>query len=145
MPVASAHNQQAGFSPGLAARLALVDGRRVFVKAIGPDVVSGAPGGQGSYRREARITAPLPTVPAPALINTWEAGGWVILCLEDIEGTNPELPWQDDQLARVLGALTALAGASAPSPLEAPAAATQGRSDRWPQLASEGARRSRGC
>lgn len=116
----------------------LTDERRVFVKAIGPDAVSGAPGGQDSYRREARIAAALPpNVAAPALIDTWEAEGWVILSFEDIEGPNPALPWRYDQLARVLEALTATAGALTPSPVDAPAAATPGGSDHWRQLASE--------
>jgi hypothetical protein len=137
-PLASAYSQEGGFSPALAARLVLGDERRVFVKAIGPDASSGAPGGQSSYRREARITAALPSsVPAPALIDSWEAEGWVILCFQDIAGTNPVLPWQDDQLARALGTLTALAGALTPSPVDAPAAATPGGSDHWRQLASE--------
>ncbi len=138
-PVAGAYSQQGGFSPALAARLVLGDKRRVFVKAIGPDALSGAPGGQSSYRREARIAAALPSsVPAPALIDSWETEGWVILCFQDIAGTNPVLPWQDDQLALVLGALTALAGALAPSPVDAPTAATTGGTDHWRQLASEG-------
>jgi hypothetical protein len=61
----------------------------------------------------------------------------VILSLEDIEGTNPALPWHYDQLARVLEALTATAGALTPSPVDAPAAATPGGSDHWRQLAAE--------
>jgi hypothetical protein len=36
-PVVQAATQPGGFSPGLAARLRLADGRRVFVKAAGPD------------------------------------------------------------------------------------------------------------
>jgi Phosphotransferase enzyme family len=136
--VVSAHSQEAGFSPALAARLLLADERRVFVKAIGPDALSGAPGGQGSYRREARIAAALPTsLAAPALIETWEAEGWVILCFEDIEGTNPALPWEDDELLRVLEALTLASAALTPSPVDAPAAATPGGSDHWRQLASQ--------
>jgi hypothetical protein len=58
--VSEAVSQALGFSPGLAARLRLSDGRRVFVKAIGPDDESGAPRGRDFYRREARITAGLP-------------------------------------------------------------------------------------
>jgi aminoglycoside phosphotransferase (APT) family kinase protein len=76
-------------------------------------------------------------VAAPALIDAWEAEGWVILSFEDIEGTNPALPWRDDQLARVLEALTATAAALSPSPVDAPAAATPGGSDHWRQLASQ--------
>ncbi|HET9559643.1 MAG TPA: aminoglycoside phosphotransferase family protein, partial [Actinomycetota bacterium] len=34
--VAEAVTQPAGFSPGIAARLRLDDGRRAFVKAVGP-------------------------------------------------------------------------------------------------------------
>ena len=137
-PVVGAHSQEAGFSPALAARLVLADERRVFVKGIGPDSLSGAPGGQDSYRREARISAALPTsVPAPALIETWEAGGWVILCFQDIEGTNPALPWEDDELLRVLEALTVTSAALTPSPIEAPAATTPGGSNHWRQLASQ--------
>jgi hypothetical protein len=136
-PVASAHSQQAGFSPALATRLVLTDERRAFVKAIGPDAPSGASGGQDFYRREARIARALPpNVAAPALLDSWEADGWVILSFEDIEGTNPALPWQYDQLARVLEALTATAAALTPSPVEAPAAATPGGSDHWRQLAA---------
>jgi hypothetical protein len=116
----------------------LADGRRVFVKAIGPDALSGAPGGQDFYRQEARITAALPrSVAAPALIETWEAEGWVILCFEDIGGTNPALPWERDQLLRVLEALTVTAAALTPSPVDAPAAATPGGSDHWRHLASQ--------
>lgn len=39
--VEAAQDQQTGFSPALAARLRLADGRRLFVKAIGPDEITG--------------------------------------------------------------------------------------------------------
>lgn len=61
--VVDARTQPGGFSPGLAARLRLADGRRVFVKAIGAERT---PMGPASYRAEARVTAALPpSVPAP--------------------------------------------------------------------------------
>jgi hypothetical protein len=64
--VVDARSQPGGFSPGLAARLRLADGRRVFVKAIGAERT---PLGPSSYRAEARITAALPpSVPAPRLL-----------------------------------------------------------------------------
>src|SRR5438270_12020206 len=36
-PVVGAWTQPTGFSPGVAARLKTADGRRVFVKAVGPE------------------------------------------------------------------------------------------------------------
>ena len=70
--------------------LSLADGRRVFVKAIGPDYESGAPGGQDIYRREARIVAGLPgSAPVPRLMESWEADNWVVLLFEEIGGGIP--------------------------------------------------------
>lgn len=63
-PVVHAATQPGGFSPGLAARLRLADGRRVFLKAAGPDPNPHTP---ALHRAEARITAALPPPrPAPA-------------------------------------------------------------------------------
>ena len=42
--VAAAVTQPTGFSPGLAVRLRLVDGRRAFVKAVGPEPNPDSPG-----------------------------------------------------------------------------------------------------
>lgn len=127
--VSDADGQLFGFSPGLAARLRLADGRRVFVKAIGPDNVSGAPGGQDAYRREARISAGLPLgVAAPRLVESWEASGWVILVLEDVDGVNPSLPWRADQLSRILRALAETAASLTPF-WSHPLAAAADRSD----------------
>jgi len=62
----------------------------VFVKGHRARLTVGSTWRTGFLSREARISAALPTsVPAPALIETWEAEGWVILCFQDIEGTNP--------------------------------------------------------
>ena len=43
-PVLVAESQPGGFSPGLAARLLLADGRRVFVKAVGAERNPRTPG-----------------------------------------------------------------------------------------------------
>jgi hypothetical protein len=135
-PVVAAVSQERGFSPALAARLRLADGRRAFVKAIGPDEESGAPGGQAAYRREAAIAAQLPpTAPAPRLQASWDEHGWIVLILEDIEGTNPAHPWRGDELRRVLEALTVLAETLTPAPLSAPRAAAPGRRPHWAQIA----------
>jgi hypothetical protein len=137
-PVSEAASQVSGFSPGLAARLRLADGRRVFVKAIAPDEESGAPGGQDAYRREARITAALPRdVAAPRLIDSWDASGWVVLALENIDGVNPDLPWKPDQLSRVLETITETAQRLTPSPIAAPRAGSAGGEGHWASLAAD--------
>src|SRR5687767_11420835 len=61
--VVSANTQASGFSPGVAARLRAADGRRVFVKAVGPEPNPTTP---GIHRREAQIAPLLPaTAPVP--------------------------------------------------------------------------------
>jgi aminoglycoside phosphotransferase (APT) family kinase protein len=117
-PVVSAVTRPGGFSPGVAARLDLGHGRSVFAKAIGPEPNPDSP---EFHRREARVAAALPPeTPAPQLLFADDEEGWVTLVFEHIEGREPELPWRDDELARVLDALTALAAALTPPPLEAP-------------------------
>ena len=122
-PVISAVTQPGGFSPGLAARLQAADGRRVFAKAVGPELNPDAP---RFHRREGRIVAALPSsAPVPRLLwlydegSTEAADGWVVLVFEDIEGRHPTLPWRLDELDRVLDALDALAVSLTPSPLPA--------------------------
>lgn len=133
--IEAAQDQQTGFSPALAARLSLADGRRLFVKAIGPDEITGAPGGQGIYRREAEIASQLPAgVPFPALVEHWETEGWVALLFEDVDGANPELPWEHDQLVRVLDAVGIMAMALTPSPLVVRPAATALGTRHWQDL-----------
>jgi Phosphotransferase enzyme family len=121
--VVAAVTQPGGYSPGAAARLRLEDGRRVFAKAVGPELNPDSP---GLYRAEAQITAALPaTAPAPRLLEIIEEDGWVLLLLEDIDGTTPAQPWQAAELSRVLAALTELAAALTPAPIAAPAAAEE--------------------
>jgi Ser/Thr protein kinase RdoA (MazF antagonist) len=120
-PVLVAESQPGGFSPGLAARLLLADGRRVFVKAVG---VERNPRTPELFRAEARVMAALPaTVPAPRLLWTYDDGDWVALLLEDVDGRPPAQPWRPDELARVLDAVTALAATLTPAPIQAPAVA----------------------
>jgi aminoglycoside phosphotransferase (APT) family kinase protein len=135
-PVVSAVTQPGGFSPGLAARLLTADGRRVFVKAVGPELNPDAP---RFHRREGAIVAALPTTaPVPRLLwsydegeTTGEAdaadpGGWVALAFEDVEGRHPAQPWQPDELDRVLAALDALGESLTPSPLPSELTVTAG-------------------
>jgi hypothetical protein len=59
----AAISQPSGFSPGVAARLRLADGRRMFVKAVGPSPNAESP---AIHRRGARIVSTLPeSVPVP--------------------------------------------------------------------------------
>jgi aminoglycoside phosphotransferase (APT) family kinase protein len=119
-PVVAARTQPGGFSPGVAARLELADGRRAFVKAVSPLPNAKAP---SIYRREGRIVAAIPSAaPVPRLL--WmldgDPDGWVVLAFEDVEGRQPEVPWRDDELELVLEAMAALAADLTPSPLRPP-------------------------
>lgn len=117
-PVIRVESQPKGFSPGVAARLETADGRRVFVKAVGPEPNHTAP---LFHRREAQIAALLPaSAPVPRLLwshDDQEDTGWVTLMFEHIEGKHPAQPWQTDELKRVLDALARLSAALTPSPL----------------------------
>ena len=91
-PVGSATSLSGGFSPGLAAQLGTMDGRRVFVKAVGPEPNPDSP---AAHRREAEIAAALPPdVPAPRLLWSYDEGehGWIVLALEDVDGRTPPSP-----------------------------------------------------
>ncbi|CAN5466042.1 hypothetical protein BH18ACT1_BH18ACT1_00750 [soil metagenome] len=133
-PVVAATTQPGGFSPGLATRLRLADGQRVFLKAL-----SSTPNPQSPemHRREARVAAALPpTAPAPTLRWAHDDGDWVVLAFEDVDGTHPILPWRPHELTRVLDALAELAAILTPSPveLEAPGSLIGGSFDRWRRL-----------
>ena len=113
--VAEAESQRGGFSPGVAARLRLTDGRRVFVKAVGESLNAHAP---VLYRREAAVAGRLPaTVPTPRLLATYDEDGWVALVFEDVEARQPHLPWRRNELERVLAALADLSRSLTPTPV----------------------------
>lgn len=117
-PVVAAESQPGGFSPGVAARLTLADGRRCFVKAVHPAANAHAP---DLHRREAAVVAALPPdVPVPRLRWSIDEGpdGWVVLAFDDVDGRQPAVPWRPDELDRVLVALEALADRLTPSPIE---------------------------
>jgi Ser/Thr protein kinase RdoA (MazF antagonist) len=117
-PVVEAASQPGGFSPGLASRLRLADGRRVFVKAVGPEPNPDSP---EFHRAEARIAAALPpAAPSPRLLWAHDEAGWVALAFEDVDGRPPTLPWRLDELRRVLAAVADLAAALTPAPVDAP-------------------------
>jgi aminoglycoside phosphotransferase (APT) family kinase protein len=116
--VVEAVTQPTGFSPGMAARLRLDDGRRVFVKAVGPEPNPDSP---GIHRAEARTMAALPrSAPAPRLLWSLDQRGWVALAFEDVDGAHPALPWRPGELRRVLELVTAMAAALTPAPAGLP-------------------------
>jgi hypothetical protein len=115
--------QPTGFSPGLAARLRLSDGRRVFLKAVAEAANPDTP---DIHRREARILGSMPaSAPAPRLVWTYDESGWVALCLEDIDGRHPHEPWTEDDLSLVIAAARKMAKDLTPSPIEVDRTAAQ--------------------
>jgi aminoglycoside phosphotransferase (APT) family kinase protein len=114
--VIEAVTQPQGFSPGLASRLVLDDGRRVFLKAVHE---SANPDTPKIHRREARILSALPiTISVPRLLWTYDEGGWVALCLEDIDGRHPHEPWTAEDLSLVIAAAQKMSRDLTPSPIE---------------------------
>ena len=117
--IATVASQPSGFSPGAAVRLRLADGRRLFIKAAGPEPNREAP---RLHRREAMVVAALPPdAPVPRLLWSHDEGddGWVVLAFEDVEGRHPTQPWRDDELSSVLEALEALSVVLTPPPSRA--------------------------
>jgi serine/threonine protein kinase len=112
--VLAAETQPGGFSPGIAARVTLEDGRRVFVKAVGPEPNEFSP---GFHRREIEIVSSMPEgVPVPRLLWSYD-DEWVVLVFEDVEGREPAHPWRADELERVLETAARLERMLTPSPI----------------------------
>lgn len=116
-PVRAARDQPGGFSPGVASILELGDGERIFLKAAHP---SGNPQTPDVHRREVTVLGAMPP-DAPVARLRWALDegpdGWVVLALDALDGRQPGIPWQADELDAVLVALTELADALTPSPL----------------------------
>jgi hypothetical protein len=105
-----------GFSHGLAARLTLANGNRVFAKAVAAD-----DGLARAYRAEARYAGQLsPQIPAPRLRFVLDTNGWVALVFDDVEGRHPNLS-DPAELSGVLHLIEQHATALTPNPvLDAP-------------------------
>ncbi|HET7419102.1 MAG TPA: aminoglycoside phosphotransferase family protein [Candidatus Dormibacteraeota bacterium] len=114
--VVEAITQPGGFSPGLAARVVLEDGRRAFVKAVHEGANPDSP---NIHRREARIVVAMPsTAPVPRFLWGYDEDGWVALCFEDVEGRHPAEPWTGSDLHLVVEALRKMARALTPTPID---------------------------
>ncbi len=128
-----------GFTPGYAALLGLGNGTQVFVKAVSAEQNPESP---ELARREIEVARILPPeVCAPRLWWSDDDGTWVLLGLQPVDGRAPELPWQPDDLARSLRALTELAQYGTPAPTELPAVADvmTGLAAGWGLLAADDA------
>lgn len=103
--VVAATNEPGGFSPGLAARCRLADGRRVFIKAVSPEQNEHA---CRIHRREAEVATRVGALPhAPRLRHVEDDGRWVALVFDEIDGRQPQEPWRLDELDVVIPAIRA--------------------------------------
>jgi aminoglycoside phosphotransferase len=135
--VVTARSQPLGFSPGLAARLVLADGRRAFAKAVGLERNADAP---GMHRREIGVLSALPPgLPVPALLGSYDDGDWVAIVTKDVDGMPPVEPWRPAELRRVVDAMAVLAADLTPSPIDAPPIADldTGMFRAWRNLAAD--------
>jgi aminoglycoside phosphotransferase (APT) family kinase protein len=116
--IVSADVQSGGFTPGLAARLQLADGQRVFAKGI-PTAHPLA----DKYRDEADTTRLLPpATPAPRLRWDGQIADWVVLILDDLDARHADLSPGSPDVPRVVATIASLADALTPCPaLDAPA------------------------
>jgi hypothetical protein len=113
--VTAATTSGAGFTPGLACRLLLDDGRRAFLKGIAQEHPFAA-----QYAEEVDITPAMPKGVGPRVL--WSAApevgaGWWLLCLEDIPGGNPVLAPGSPDVKAAVAAVARTGKALTPSPL----------------------------
>ena len=113
--VVAAANEPGGFSPGVAARCRLADGRRYFVKAVSAEQNRESP---HMHRREGKVASTLPAgLPIPELVATIDDGHWVVLVFEEVDGVPPRQPWTMEELAATFAAVDALAAETTPCPV----------------------------
>lgn len=117
-PIQRAMRVWGGYSPSPTFRLRLGDGRRVFLKAAGPEENEFA---SAAFRREERIYAGLSDVIgawAPAVLGMFHHGAWRLLLLEDI-GPKSAPPWKPSTLRGVARSLAAFHQSTADAALPA--------------------------
>ncbi|WP_329460252.1 phosphotransferase family protein [Streptomyces sp. NBC_01497] len=109
-PVLRAVSQEGGFTSGLAARLLLADGRRVFVKGIPVEHPLA-----GMYEEEAMVAAAVPTgFSSPALLWSGRSEGWILLLFDDVDGRHPSLAPGSADLPAVLDTVALMEKALSP-------------------------------
>jgi aminoglycoside phosphotransferase (APT) family kinase protein len=107
--VVSAVNETGGYSPSLAARCGLANGRRCFVKAGSAAATNDRV--VEMLRAEAALCSAFPvdgSFPAPALQLVVDDGEWVVVVFEEVAGRNPVQPWRPSELSAVVDALDGL-------------------------------------
>ena len=141
-PVVRAVSARGGFSPGVAARLVTATGARAFLKAV-----PAASATADLHRREAEVTAALPRdLPVPALLDSFESAGHVVLLFADVDGAMPRHPWSARDLAAVHATLDVLVERLTPCPVAAarPVAGELGGDlAAWSRIAADPAARDR--
>jgi aminoglycoside phosphotransferase (APT) family kinase protein len=134
--VVEAAGQRGGYGPSLAARCALADGRRVFIKAVSP---AQNPDSPVMMRREALVAARLPPeAPAPKLLHTIDDDEWIALVFEEVDGQLPRTPWNADELDRVLDATLRLGDLVPLAPMRTVVQHYGSMFTGWRTLAAEG-------
>lgn len=115
--VVEAATRQGGYTPGVAARLALADGTRVFVKGTADSI---NPDSAAMHRREAGVTAQLHDPAVPDLLTVVDDADWVALVFEHAPGDHPRVPWGRRPFEIVAQAVHALHDRLTPAPVDAP-------------------------
>lgn len=135
--IAGVQLQTGGFTPGLAVRLRLADGERIFAKGIPVDHALA-----DKYRAEAETVLMLPSfAPAPRLRWHAEIAGWVVLAFDDIDGRHADLSPGSPDIDSVVTTVAGLAPVLTPCPVPgAPSAGTELASlvHGWRELAAVG-------
>lgn len=107
-----AETQDGGFTAGLAARLLMADGRRVFVKGI----PTGHPLA-GMYEEEVAVSAAVPSgFSSPELLWSGRSEGWILLLFDDVDGCHPSLAPGSGDVPAVLRTVASMGEALSPCP-----------------------------
>jgi len=99
-------SQEEGFSPGVAARCKMSDGRKLFIKAVSGSMNTHS---LELARQEVSLNRALPAqASAPAMIASLVSDDWVAAAWVDIAGRQPGQPWSETDLQLVLQAVDAM-------------------------------------